>query len=558
MTPAETEAPHVGAERTALLVANGDLRESANVECWPVQAALESAVREAFRSLGWTLERAHPYDPIAGHGFIGSQAHGREVFAGIDPDAPLVVVEAVWQYSQQVLMGLVRHRGPILIVANWSGQWPGLVGALNLRASLTKAGVQSTLAWSEDFADSASRGRLREWVDTGTIVYDESHVEALDVERLPTAEREVGTRLAALLARRPAIMGIFDEGCMGMFNAIIPDAVLMAVGVYKERLSQAALFHAMCQVTDGDAHEVRAYLDRAGMQFETGTDEATELTDAQILDQCRMYIAALRIADDFGCDLIGIQYQQGLKDLAPASDLAEGLLNNRERPPVRNARSEIIRDGDPLPHFNEVDECAGLDALITNRVWGALGQPPETTLHDIRWGDVDRSGAGDEFVWVLEISGAVPPAHLKGGYAGAVGRRQPPMYFRRGGSTLTGVSRPGEVVWSRVYVVAGGLVMDIGRCRVPDLPAEEVARRSAATTRQWPIMSAVLYGVTRDQMMATHQSNHIQVAYARSAEDADRALAAKAAMASAMGLGVRLCGENASGQRLGDALAALG
>ncbi len=51
-----------------------------------------------------------------------------------------------------------------------------------------------------------------------------------------------------------------------------------------------------------------------------------------------MYIAALRIADDFGCDVIGIQYQQGLKDLAPASDLAEGLLNNVDRPPVNGRR----------------------------------------------------------------------------------------------------------------------------------------------------------------------------------------------------------------------------
>ena len=84
-----------------------------------------------------------PSTTAAGHGFIGSQTQGREVFAGIDPDAPLVVAEAVWQYSQQVLIGLIRHRGPILIVANWSGEWPGLVGALNLRASLTKAGVDS-------------------------------------------------------------------------------------------------------------------------------------------------------------------------------------------------------------------------------------------------------------------------------------------------------------------------------------------------------------------------------------------------------------------------------
>ncbi len=49
-----------------------------------------------------------------------------------------------------------------------------------------------------------------------------------------------------------------------------------------------------------------------------GPNPETDLTDDQILEQCKMYVAALRIADDFGCDAIGIQYQQGLKDLAPA------------------------------------------------------------------------------------------------------------------------------------------------------------------------------------------------------------------------------------------------
>ena len=42
------------------------------------------------------------------------------------------------------------------------------------------------------------------------------------------------------------------------------------------------------------------------------------------------------LADAFGCAAIGIQYQQGLKDLCVASDLTEGLLNNPERPPVRH------------------------------------------------------------------------------------------------------------------------------------------------------------------------------------------------------------------------------
>jgi hypothetical protein len=55
-------------------------------------------------------------------------------------------------------------------------------------------------------------------------------------------------------------------------------------------------------------------------------------------------------------------------------------------------------------------------------------------------------------------------------------------------------------------------------------------------------MHAVTYGVTRDQMMARHKANHIQVAYANSAEEADRAMLAKAAMADAMGMAVSICG----------------
>src|SRR5207237_5019989 len=132
--------------------------------------------------------------------------------------------------------------------------------------------------------------------------------------------------------------------------------------------------------TNNEAIEVRHWLDRKGMRFDIGSDPEKDLTDEQILAQCKMYVASLRIADDFGCDAIGIQYQQGLKDLLPASDLAEGLLNNSDRPPVKSADGRTLYDGQPLPHFNEVDECAGLDALITNRVWNALDLPPETTL----------------------------------------------------------------------------------------------------------------------------------------------------------------------------------
>jgi hypothetical protein len=66
-----------------------------------------------------------------------------QVFEHIPAEAPLVVAEAVWQYSHHILHGLLTHRGPILTLANWSGQWPGLVGMLNLNGSLTKASVIS-------------------------------------------------------------------------------------------------------------------------------------------------------------------------------------------------------------------------------------------------------------------------------------------------------------------------------------------------------------------------------------------------------------------------------
>ena len=75
------------------------------------------------------------------------------------------------------------------------------------------------------------------------------------------------------------------------------------------------------------------------------------------------------------------------------------------------------------------------------------------------------------------------------------------------------------------------------------LPESETQDRLNQTTPVWPIMHAVLKGVTRDQMMARHLANHIQVAYASSARDAKKALFAKAAAMAELGLEVSICGE---------------
>ena len=523
------------------LVASGDLRLAANQLCWPAQERTEKAVIAAIEREGRTVQRAHPYDPKEKHGFIHSQKHGMDVFKNIPEDAPLIVVEAVWQYTHHVLSGLYTHKGPILTIANWSGEWPGLVGMLNLNGSLTKAGVKYDTLWSTDFKDDFFLNGLRQWLRGERVSHDTSHAVPLNSLKVPEEADTLGRELAARFHREKAIMGIFDEGCMGMYNAIIPDELLHPTGVFKERLSQSALYAAMQIVPDDEAGAVRQWLDARGMKFITGPNPETDLTDDQIHQQCKMYIAATRIADDFGCDAIGIQYQQGLKDLAPASDLAEGLLNNADRPPVKAAgNGRVLYDGEPLPHFNEVDECAGLDALVTHRVWRKLGFDPENTLHDVRYGE-DYDG---QFVWVFEISGAAPPKHFIGEYAGTVSERQPGMYFRLGGGTVKGVSKPGEIVWSRVYVDNGALKADIGRAKVVQLPQQETERRWNITTPQWPVMHAVMYGVSRDQFMAKHQANHIQVAYAPDAEGANRALAAKAATFRAMGLDVNVCGTN--------------
>src|SRR5215212_9543327 len=167
------------AKHQVLLIANGDLRTSANQVCWDAQRAMEDELTRAVEACGYQLVRAHPYKQDVKHGFIESQKEGIEVFRNIDPKAPLIVAEAVWQYSHHVLHGLIDHQGPILTVANWSGQWPGLVGMLNLNGSLTKAGVKYSTLWGENFADPDFANKLAHWLVKGKVKHKLDHVTPL-------------------------------------------------------------------------------------------------------------------------------------------------------------------------------------------------------------------------------------------------------------------------------------------------------------------------------------------------------------------------------------------
>ena len=150
-----------------------------------------------------------------------------------------------------------------------------------------------------------------------------------------------------------------------------------------------------------------------------------------MLEGLKMYDAAVRLAVEHGCAVIGIQYQHGLQGLCVASDLAEGLLNNPDRPPVRDARGEVLLEGQRHRPLQRGRRGRGSRRAAHQPRLDRHGPRPR---HDAARRALGRGGSTergvDDFVWVFEISGAVPPNHLIDGYRGAVGERQPPMYFR--------------------------------------------------------------------------------------------------------------------------------
>lgn len=397
--------------------------------------------------------------------------------------------------------------------------------------------------WSEDFYNAYFLNCLKRLLQSGSISPDVSHVHRDDGSEVPGDVAKIGIESARKLRAQRAIMGIFDGGRMGMYNAMILAELLQPLVIYKKRLNLSSLYAKMQTVSDIEAGKVFNWLEAKGMRFHLGASKETSLTESQIIHQCKMSIAALRIADEFGCALIEIQYQQGLEDLRPASDLAEGPFNNIDRPLVCHEETKSKQfPGEALPHFNEAVECAGVDALITNRVWRQLGYPPETTLHGIKWGRRLKGDGIDESVWVFDISASIPAAYIDCGYSEPVSERQLPVYFRLGGGTLKGVSKPGSIAWSRLFIEGGKLKWDIELGKAVKLPKEETEERSNLTNREWPMMHTELKGGTRGQMMARHEANHIQVAYAPDEKRARRTLYAKAAAMNELGVDAYICG----------------
>ncbi len=517
-----------------------------------------------------------------------------------------------------------ERKGRVITVANYSGTWPGLVGMSNLNASLVKRGLELGqdfhTVWAEDFHDETFQNKIRDWLVRGTFTYDRDHIHTYDGGMEARVKKEGydfdvarGQEIAQPLKRGTgrAIMLGLDFYCMGMDNAFFAPEKLSPLGIGHEFLSQSELLSEMgalddpkeikkylygkLAVTDEEGWKVIQWCIDKGMKFNgwdpdyeaelneafeaaeaTGSKRAVDavrkllvrhekghITSRQLLEQGKMYVAAARLADRFGADVIGIQCQQGLKNCCAASDLPEGLLNSSIRPDVWDPTgSYIIRQGEAIPCFNEVDQGCGVDLILSKRLWdkystGIDGMASfSANQEDVRWsrkytgtasakdteGNIKNIHLDDREVWIDELSGSCPADHIKGGWEKTFGNRQPYYFFKSGGSTLSGYAKEGEVVISRVYQNhKGEMCINLMRGGVVNLPEAETMERLNETTKEWPIKSLVRYGVSRDQMIL-HPSNHETVMYAENAEMANKLMFAKAAMAKEMGMKVEIWG----------------
>ena len=492
------------------LVSNGDFRDSADVVCWPMQEQTLNQVTAAFKKLGIQTLLANEFDKKRKHGFISTQAEGCRVFSGIPVEMPVVVVLSCWAYSHHVASALKMHKGPVLILGNFEGTWPGLVALLNHSATLARMDINHSRIWSTDFAgDPNFMKNLTTWANTGKISYSTRHLTDAAKLKIPQAAARFSRAIADDIKKNKRLIGQMDPGCMGMLNAVLSPEKTAAIGMPLELLNQSDLLAEMKLVKDREAREALAWLKKKGVNFHYGKNPKRELVETQVLEQMKTYIAAGRIYERYGLSAIGIPYQYGLVRSIPATDLVEGMLNNADRPPIRSLETgKLIAQGKVIPHFNEGDTGSGIPQTLMSEILLKKKMPAETTLHDVRWGD-DWEG---RFVWLFLISGGAPAAHF-GGWKKAHVYRQPPMYFPLGGGTCSGVSKPGVITWARFYESYGKIGMDCGTGEVVKMPEKEVQRRWKLTTPVWPIANVHIPGYGRDELMATHQSNHITMCY---------------------------------------------
>ena len=88
---------------------------------------------------------------------------------------------------------------------------------LNLNGCLRKAGIPFSTLWSKDFTDALfQKMAFGQWIKDKIVVHDTSQVHEFVPGNINQSERALGSALARQLQSQKAILGVFDEGCMGM------------------------------------------------------------------------------------------------------------------------------------------------------------------------------------------------------------------------------------------------------------------------------------------------------------------------------------------------------
>jgi L-fucose isomerase-like protein len=434
-------------------------------------------------------------------GFITRPHEAIEKLSNIDD--PLIGIYAHWVYGPHTTDGVVGKNNPLLLVSNFSGTWPGLVGLLNTAACLESVGRKCSRIWtaSKDWsADKDFMTRLAEWYKTGTIKYpmDEITTRA----QIPAASEKIANKIFKGIEKRRILALMLGDTSMGMINGYFGPRLLNKHGFTEHKVDQAWIIERGRNISQKRIDSAYNFVKKHGVKFHYGEKGAEDFNAKATKEQLRDYLAVLDLVNEFKCDCVGWQYQLGLIGLRPPSDFAEGLLNSTCRPEG---------NGKPIITSTEADQGNLIPMELMKRVLEAKGLAPCVMFHDVRWGG-EHNG---RFLWVLLNSGSCSAYafnHDLNSLKGVHSYRQPKAYFPVPGGTFTGESLPGKITWARTYLKDNELWMDIGTGAVVKLPEEKREEWWQGTTRAWPFMAADL-NIRQETLMAHYLSNHIAVAY---------------------------------------------
>ena len=471
----------------------GDYRELPNQAARPMLENATDQLTHCLDRLGQPCQQVE--------GFITRPHEAIEKIAPLN--GSIIGLYTHWVYGPHTVDGVIGNDNPFLMISNFSGQWPGLVGLLNTAACLTAEGRPYSRLWTDagDWSqDSVFLERLAHWCEHHELSYDNAGVRAAPEISTP-AERLAESVHRRIQARRPIALMLGDTS-MGMTNGYFGSRVLHRLGFAEHKVDQTWIVDYGKNVSDTRIRDAFKFVNDRGVTFHYGASGAEDFDADATREQLRDYLAVLDLVAEFQADCVGWQYQLGLIKQRPPSDFAEGLLNSTCRPES---------NGDTIVDATEADQGNLLPMEMMKRVLKAKGLHQSVAFHDVRWGG-EHEG---RFIWLLLNSGSAGAfafSHDADTLAGVESWRQPAQYFPVPGGTFTGVSRPGPITWARAWLDDGEPVMDIGQGEVVALPQAKLDAWRQATTPEWPVMTADL-GIGRDTLMAHYMSNHVAVAY---------------------------------------------